>query len=315
MTTKTQQIIDTLDRHLETSHKEFFTAVEAAAILDRLGILKDSTSRRGLPLRNKLRAGEIPHAYQIGVYWHIPYSGKKHKTILRDNFTENLEDIIESTITKSHKLLPLAQAIAAYLEMRFKKPAKYKLEYSPSWLTAVPVKEKLEAQWSLVRKVYVDLTNDELDLDEQIKQVSRYGSQKFDIWFDDPYFFAVEFDEDQHFNQFRKATLNHYGSFDCGINLTDYRNYCNVISKPGTSGFQRLKSPDPLFPPMLPGEKQDNRIRQRAYRDFLKDLLPVAFDNCQTVRIPYHLVNKKKGFTNVDCEQIVTYIDKHGLIS
>jgi hypothetical protein len=45
------------------------SAVEAAAELDRLGLLKDSGSRPGLPLRNRLRAGEIANAHQEGGRW------------------------------------------------------------------------------------------------------------------------------------------------------------------------------------------------------------------------------------------------------
>jgi hypothetical protein len=47
-------------------------AVEAAEDLDRLGLLRDSPSRPGKPLRNLLRAGLIAHAYQEGGrFWYI----------------------------------------------------------------------------------------------------------------------------------------------------------------------------------------------------------------------------------------------------
>lgn len=39
-------------------------AVEAARWLDEANLLKDSRSRRGLPLRNRLRAGQIDSAEQ-----------------------------------------------------------------------------------------------------------------------------------------------------------------------------------------------------------------------------------------------------------
>ena len=214
-----------------------------------------------------------------------------------------------------HKLEPIALSISQYLEKKFKKPASYRMEYSPDWLTGVPNKDILKDHWDLVKKVYSSLVENKYELEEQLKLVKRPGKQYFDIWFNDPYYFAVEFDEDQHFNQFRATTLEYYADFECGINLADYQKYCNVVKKPGTSGFQRLKTPDPLFPPMLPNEKQDNRIRQRAFRDLLKDLLPVAMDYCPTVRIPYHVVNKKNGFTRGDCVKIVAYINMHGLIS
>lgn len=48
------------------------TAVEAGAELDRLGLLRDSATRRGKPLRDLLREGAIEHAYQeAGRYWFI----------------------------------------------------------------------------------------------------------------------------------------------------------------------------------------------------------------------------------------------------
>ena len=62
---------------------------------------------------------------------------------------------------------------------------------------------------------------------------------------------------------------------------------------------------------MLPGEKQYNRIRQRAFRDFLKDIIPVANDFCPIVRIPFQLVNKKSGFNQSELQRIVDYIIKN----
>lgn len=45
------------------------TAVEAARELDRLGLLRDSATRAGMPLRNLLREGKIAHARQEGGRW------------------------------------------------------------------------------------------------------------------------------------------------------------------------------------------------------------------------------------------------------
>ena len=71
------EIIDFLDDYLLRTGKESIGAVEAKA-----GILKDSTDRPGMPLRRKLRKGEIPHAYQVGgkgSEWVIPISPEKRK--------------------------------------------------------------------------------------------------------------------------------------------------------------------------------------------------------------------------------------------
>lgn len=44
-------------------------AVDAAAHLERRGLLKDSAHRPGLPLRRLLREGRIRHAYKEGGHW------------------------------------------------------------------------------------------------------------------------------------------------------------------------------------------------------------------------------------------------------
>jgi hypothetical protein len=53
------------------------TAVEAAGELDRMGLLVDSRSRPGKPLRDMLRAGQIEHAHQEnGGRWFIRHGGR-----------------------------------------------------------------------------------------------------------------------------------------------------------------------------------------------------------------------------------------------
>ena len=76
------EIIDFLDDYLLRTGKESIGAVEANELLSKAGILKDSTDRPGMPLRRKLRNGEIPHAYQVGgkgSEWVIPISLEKRK--------------------------------------------------------------------------------------------------------------------------------------------------------------------------------------------------------------------------------------------
>ena len=79
-------IISFLDKCIEHKHVKVLTAVQAGELLDKAGILKDSVSRKGKPLREILRAGLIPHAYQVGTNWFIPLSKqsslkKIHKSI------------------------------------------------------------------------------------------------------------------------------------------------------------------------------------------------------------------------------------------
>lgn len=78
-TLKLQLIISTLDNYIERNGIDELTAVEAAEILDGAGILNDSSSRPGKPLRDILRAGEIEHAYQLSNgRWFISHSRKSY---------------------------------------------------------------------------------------------------------------------------------------------------------------------------------------------------------------------------------------------
>lgn len=58
-------IIDFLDDYIETNNLDHLTAIEAGEILSENGLLNNSQDRSGLPLRNLLRSGSIPHAYQL----------------------------------------------------------------------------------------------------------------------------------------------------------------------------------------------------------------------------------------------------------
>lgn len=99
----------------------------------------------------------------------------------------------------------------------------------------------------------------------------------------------------------------------------DYENYSCICKsktlKVGTSGFYKLKSEDSLFPRMHDGEKQDNRLRQRAFRDFLKDIVPVNLGYNPTIRINYKVANGKiKNFTDYDLKCIEEYLLKNDLL-
>lgn len=63
---------------MDKNHISVLKATEAAEVLDRAGLLKDNMVRKGLPLRNKLRAGEFGElAYQVGRFWYIKRSNNR----------------------------------------------------------------------------------------------------------------------------------------------------------------------------------------------------------------------------------------------
>jgi hypothetical protein len=73
--------IDTINQALARLAAEAggrISAVDAAAGLDRLGLLRDSHSRPGLPLRKLLRAGRTANAHREGVFWFITSTGRTH---------------------------------------------------------------------------------------------------------------------------------------------------------------------------------------------------------------------------------------------
>gem|GEM_PF-614218 len=85
------EIVSHLDKYLLQIGKQSIGPVEANATLAKAGLLKDSELRKGKPLRDILRSGKIPHAYQAGgkgSEWTIP-SSKKNQPIVSNYLSEN----------------------------------------------------------------------------------------------------------------------------------------------------------------------------------------------------------------------------------
>ena len=312
------KIINLIDKFLEKKHLSKTTPVEISPILENYSLLKDSASRPGKPLRELLRKGKIPHAYQIGVNWFIPHSkGKSIKKVI-DKKVEIGKVRARKVLTTGHKLEPIGELIINLIEKKYKKKPICYYEYKPDWLLTYPKSEIVE-KYSELTKLYEKLTENKFSLKEQLAKLTEkklMQRQSFDIWIGEPFNFAVEFDEKQHFNQFRKLTFMFYENFNVKFPKQLYSDLNeNAEIKPGKSGFTKLSSIDPLFPEMLKGEKQDNRIRQRAFRDYLKDILPVDNQFNPTLRIPYHITNKSiNNFTETELENVRKYIIENDLL-
>ena len=317
------KIIKEIDKLIEDTNSQFVFAVEVNAYLARKGLLKDDKHRPGKPLRDLLRKGSIPHAFQISRKWHIPHSRMKGNDSI-----PTAENKIENTNTNSrgrldikrsgNKLEPIKMLISELIENNSKiKPELY-YEHKVDWMVSYPSIE-LVKNHSIISNVYSELVGNLFSLHERlalIEEKKLTQLQRFDIWVGKPFNFAIEFDEKQHFNQYRALTLKHYDNFETGFIVKQYNENCEGISmKPGKSGFQKLKSNDILFPELLDGELQDNRIRQRAFRDFLKDFLPMVNNANPTVRIPYHVTNKViKDFSDKHISLIRNYLVTNSLI-
>jgi hypothetical protein len=316
--TDIKEIISAIDEFLEKKNLLTTKPVEINQYLDKKGVLKDSSLRPGKPIRALLRKGKIPHAYQTGSKWFIPHSKNSSINVKTAKTTASEKVITKTPSVKGHKLEAVGNLIVALLEKKHHKKPGCIYEYKPDWLLSYPSKKLVKKYPNLV-ELYAELTGHEYSLIEKMEALDdkrKTQKQSFDLWIGEPFNFAVEFDEEQHFNQFRKITLGYYKNIDIKFPLKFYKELNdNAVIKPGKSGFTKLKSQDPLFPFMLGGEKQDNRIRQRAFRDFLKDVLPLE-NNCNpTLRIPYHITNKRiKDFTEVDLKNMENYLLEHALL-
>lgn len=111
----------------------------------------------------------------------------------------------------------------------------------------------------------------ELDADRLERFVRRLGSD--DRLRIDGEQFVVEYDERQHFTTFRASTLASrlYHRLRVGFDLSEYDSLCSTARMTGASGFAHNPSAHRDFAcPTIPGEC---RHRQRAFYDFLKDVL------------------------------------------
>lgn len=304
-----ESIIEAIDKYLKKENKLEATPTELSPYLHKIGVLKDSESRKGKPFRELLRKNKIPQAYQNGSCWIIPKSKSNYKSKTKSVEARKNK---KPEIGKEHKLLKIANLIQEELEKKYGQKAEYTLEFKPEWLKTYPNKSILNNYWKELELLYKDLTDNKFHLEQKLrnlKQKELNRKQSLDIWFKEPYNLAIEFDEKQHFNIFRKKTLAYYENLEVGFNLNDYQKLNDPIIKPGKSGFTKLKSKDPLFPEMDDGDNQDNRIRQRAFRDYLKDVSPLAQGFKPTIRIPYSITNGKiKNFSSEELMNIKRYI-------
>jgi hypothetical protein len=93
---------------------------------------------------------------------------------------------------------------------------------------------------------------------------------------------VLEVDERQHFTSSRMITLDFYiGRVQTAVDVAAWRRRCQELGKrePG-GGFARP------CPPLFPDA--GGRHRQRAFRDFLADALPLAHGWLATMRINDH---------------------------
>jgi hypothetical protein len=117
-------IIEFLDKYLEKTGRNYIDPVEANIILEKAGLLRNSKDRPGKPLRDLLRKGHLPHAFQSGgkgTAWTIPHS-KNHKIINSNYSIQNF---------KKNKKVKEVSKQEDYKDINFEK-VKEKLEKARS---------------------------------------------------------------------------------------------------------------------------------------------------------------------------------------
>lgn len=93
-----------IDDYLTKSGRAGIDPVEANALLAKAGILKDSKDRPGKPLRDLLRKGRLPHAFQAGgkgSSWTIPHSSRGKSSV--SNYSATSQQTKKSTTVKPSK--------------------------------------------------------------------------------------------------------------------------------------------------------------------------------------------------------------------
>ena len=124
--TNMTSIISAIDKYLERTGRQSIEPVEANKILAKAGLLRDSKDRPGKPLRDLLRKGQLPHAFQSGgkgTEWTIPHSSKPIKT--SSNYPA-------TTIKKTKTVKPIIQNSKPVDTVQLKKQLeKARQKYKP----------------------------------------------------------------------------------------------------------------------------------------------------------------------------------------
>jgi hypothetical protein len=145
---------------------------------------------------------------------------------------------------------------------------------TPDWLMR-PARAECRRRWPLVQTIYRDLTGGELPEDMPPREhrnvdavLHKRGHQPR----------ILEVDETQHFNLHRATTLRHYPrSVPTAFPKRLWTQRSDAKTRLEGGGFARPCPP--LFP--LPG----GRHQQRAFRDALADIVPLAHGWQPTLRI------------------------------
>jgi len=245
-----------------------------------------------------------------------------YKFILQIDKNEIVEKVgaiskSDRDINSGEPKINLYKKMAGLFEELLGEPIEFGCSQTIPDLNSTPLPDQFPKTWNYLADAYKLINGAGLDLNSVIEKKTgslKLGRQESDVLITSPFILMIEYDEEQHFNQYRYLTLqspmyDNWNGFDPEL----YNQLSNRTVKPGSkkSGFHFLKSKDPLFPEDHNNEKQDNRLRQRAFRDMVKDAWSIENDWKPTLRVPAYLVEwKRNSLTDSDWMILRDYIER-----
>ncbi len=168
----------------------------------------------------------------------------------------------------------LEVGIIALVEKVFGIAAERRAEFD--WLRNKPRHEDFGEHYDAVMALYTEL---EGVWENTTAKTDGYLTP--DAYFPEPYHFIFEFDELQHFTQYREQTFRFYsGNIPLGYEPQKYRQFCQqyhtaALAK-GPDRFRRRTADFPYT---------NGRAAQRAFFDTFRDWLPPLHGLNPTVRL------------------------------
>ncbi len=145
-----------------------------------------------------------------------------------------------------------------------------------NWLINKHKNDIFKHYYEVIDRIFSELGGDKTGLNAK-----RKVKLKPDCYFGGCYNFLFEFDEIQHFTEYKLLALQHYPiESRKGFDYDGYIDWCNKYKfealKKGPAGYRK---PKPEFP------FENGRAAQRAYFDSFRDILPTLYGLNVTIRI------------------------------
>lgn len=168
----------------------------------------------------------------------------------------------------------LEEIVIPYFELALKNQAKRRVQFP--WLINIPRESEFKALYPTIMQIFEKLGGDISGLHRKAE-----GFLPPDVYFSEPHNFILEIDELQHFNQYRRLTLQCYpADIRLGFDLEEYVDLCQRHNDAALD-----KGPDRYRRPTVDFPFPCGRAAQRAFFDAFRDLLPTLWGLKPTIRV------------------------------